>query len=268
MRHPLALARTVALVAAICTFAIPAWSQANPDELARRHFESGAAYFEQGEYDSALREFRKSYELSKRPEILLNIATVHERLANLPAAIVALNGYLKTPQAPDKLATIGLRRDNLKKRLDEQRKTDAAAATPPPVAPNEKPAESEPRSEQTPAPTPEAEPQGPNRIPAYVLFTVAGASAAGAGLTGVFANAEFEDLKDRCAPNCSDGDVGGARTLSTVSTILTGAAVVSAGLGVVFWLSSDDEDGQPKAGLNTRFEVTAGGAMARAGWSF
>lgn len=254
MRHPLALARTVALVVAICSFAIPAWSQANPDELARRHFESGAAYFEQAEYESALREFRKAYELSSRPEILINVATVQERLGDLRAAIAALDEYLQLKPEPEQNGTIRLRRDNLQKRLDEQ--------APPAVEP-------EPPATAAPASTPIAEePQSPNRIPAYVLFTVAGASAAGAVLTGVFANAEFQDLKDRCAPNCSDGDVGSARTLSTVSTILTGAAVVSAGLGVVFWLNADDEGGQPKAGLNTRFEVSAGGVMARAGWTF
>ncbi|HEX2882176.1 MAG TPA: tetratricopeptide repeat protein [Polyangiaceae bacterium] len=253
MRHPLALARTAAVVALICSFAIPAWSQANPDELARRHFESGAAYFEQAEYDSALREFRKSYELSRRPEILINVATVQERLGDLASAIAALDEYLQVKSDPEQNASIRLRRDNLQKRLDEQ--TPPATAEPEPAA--------------APPPTPVAdEPEGPNRVPAYVLFSVAGASAAGAVLTGVFANAEFEDLKDRCAPNCSDGEVSGARTLATVSTVLTGAAVLSAGLGVVFWLNADGEPQQPKTGFNTRLEVTAGGAMARAGWVF
>jgi tetratricopeptide (TPR) repeat protein len=246
---------SAALLVATSCFAIPAWSQADPDELARRHFESGAAYFEQAEYDSALREFRKSYELSKRPEILLNIATVHERLADLPAAILALEEYLKLQPDHDKATTTRLRRDNLQKRLDEQ--TPPAAAEPEPVA------------TPTPVPVPVAdEARGPNRIPAYVLFSVAGVSAAGAVLTGVFANAEFQDLKDRCAPNCSDSDVGGVRTLAAVSTVLTGAAVLGAGLGVVFWLTAEDDTRHPQTGFNTRLEVTAAGATARAGWTF
>lgn len=244
---------TSALVVTIWCFAIPAWSQANPDELARRHFESGAAYFEQAEYDSALREFRKSYELSSRPEILINIATVHERLADLRAAIQALDEFLQLRQDAEQAATIRLRRDNLQKRLNEQSK--------PPVAEPQQRAEPSP-----PAPEKAEEPREPNRVPAYVLFSVAGVSAAGAVLTGVFANAEFQDLKDRCAPNCSDNDVSGARTLGTVSTILTGAAIVSAGIGVVFWLNADGD--APKTGFNTRLQMTTGGAMARAGWVF
>jgi hypothetical protein len=60
--------------------------------------------------------------------------------------------------------------------------------------------------------------------------------------------------------------VSGARTLGTVSTVLTGAAIVSAGLGVVFWLSADDD--APMTGFNTRLEMTSGGAVARAGWVF
>jgi tetratricopeptide (TPR) repeat protein len=245
-----------ALVVAIGCFAIPAWSQADPDELARRHFESGAAYFEQAEYDSALREFRKSYELSKRPEILINVATVHERLGDLAAAIAALDEFLQLKPDPERTASIQLRRDNLQKRLNQQ-------AQPPPTA------AAEPVPAATPAPAPvETTEEHPNRVPAYVLFSVAGASAAGAVLTGVFANAEFQDLKDRCAPNCSDGDVGGARTLATVSTVLTGVAVLGAGLGVIFWLNAEADSQQPKTGFNTRLEITAGGALARAGWTF
>jgi hypothetical protein len=237
----------------IWCFAIPAWSQANPDELARRHFESGAAYFEQAEYDSALREFRKSFELSSRPEILINIATVHERLADLHSAIEALDQFLQLKGDSEQTATIRLRRDNLQKRLDEQSKPQAVEPQQPAMPPPAAPAQPD-------------EPRGPNRVPAYVMFSVAGVSAAGAVLTGVFANAEFQDLKDRCAPNCSDNDVSGARTLGTVSTVLTGAAIVSAGIGVVFWLSADDNP--PKRGFNARLQVTHGGAVARAGWAF
>src|SRR5438045_6655545 len=51
-------------------------AQSTSDDLARRHFESGAAYLEESDYDNALKAFEKAYELSKRPEILLNIATV------------------------------------------------------------------------------------------------------------------------------------------------------------------------------------------------
>src|SRR5690348_10513279 len=64
------------------------------DELAHKHFESGAAYLEQADYESALREFNAAYELSKRAEILLNVATVHERTSKLKEAVAALEQYL------------------------------------------------------------------------------------------------------------------------------------------------------------------------------
>src|SRR6185503_20729921 len=69
------------------------------DELAHKHFESGAAYLEQSDYESALREFSKAHELSKRAEILLNVATVYERMNKLKDAVAALEQYLaEAPQ--------------------------------------------------------------------------------------------------------------------------------------------------------------------------
>jgi hypothetical protein len=55
------------------------------DDAARRHFESGAEYLARSDYENALREFKAAYELSKRPELLLNIATVYEREPKTPS---------------------------------------------------------------------------------------------------------------------------------------------------------------------------------------
>src|SRR5688572_26618057 len=78
----------------------PALGQ-DSDELARKHFESGVAYLQESDYENALRAFEKSYELSKRPEILLNIATVNERRNDLKGAITALEKFLATAPESD-----------------------------------------------------------------------------------------------------------------------------------------------------------------------
>jgi hypothetical protein len=109
---------------------------------------------------------------------------------------------------------------------------------------------------------------GPNFTPAYVLFSVAGVSAAGALLTGVFANTEYRELERRCAPACSDADVANARTLADLSTVLAAAAVGSAALGVVFWLSTPDETEQPAPNLGVGVRVQPAGAAAEARWAF
>ena len=109
-------------------FVLPAAGQRQTDELARRHFESGASYLEQSDYESALREFKKSYELSERPEILLNLALVHERTGDWEHAISAINKFIAAAPESERIGTLKLRRDNLQKRLDEQRAALTALA--------------------------------------------------------------------------------------------------------------------------------------------
>ncbi|HMJ16431.1 MAG TPA: tetratricopeptide repeat protein, partial [Polyangiaceae bacterium] len=89
--------------------------EASADELARRHFESGVAYLQESDYANALKAFEKSYELSKRPEILLNIATVHERQGNLRLAVTTLQQYLATAPGDERTVTIENRIRNLEK---------------------------------------------------------------------------------------------------------------------------------------------------------
>src|SRR3954467_1901850 len=107
---------TVGLCAALLGQVAPLAAQSD-DENARRHFESGAAYLQQSDYENALREFQAAYALSKRPELLLNIATVDERMGNLKGAIEALTKYLaENPKSPEK-TTLETRVANLQKRL-------------------------------------------------------------------------------------------------------------------------------------------------------
>src|SRR5688572_3859749 len=83
-----------AVAGAVLLLSAAAGAQTNADELARRHFDSGVAYLEESDLENALKAFEKAYGLSKRPAILLNIASVHERRGDTQAAITALRGYL------------------------------------------------------------------------------------------------------------------------------------------------------------------------------
>ena len=42
---------------ALASQSLPALAQDSPDELARRHFESGVAYLQEADYESALKAF-------------------------------------------------------------------------------------------------------------------------------------------------------------------------------------------------------------------
>ena len=271
---------TALVCASVLATAGPAWPQGTADEMARRHFDSGAAYLHESDYENALRAFEKAYELSNRPEIQLNIATVHERTGNLSAAISALNAYLAQQPEGEHAETVRLRIENLEKRLAEQppdagappaEATDAGAAEPsaPPATATAPEAAAPP---PPPAPPPAAPPpeQGPN-IAAYVALGVGGLAAVGAGVTGYLAESEYADAEDSCSPDCTDDELSTGRTHAWTSTILTGVAAVGVGVGLVLLLS-DGEQEQPPTAAGSSPEVFVGfgpqGAAANATWRF
>jgi hypothetical protein len=56
-------------------------------------------------------------------------------------------------------------------------------------------------------------------------------------ITGLLANAEYQDKKDSCSPHCSDEDLERGKRLALVSTISTGVALLGAGVGMTLLLT-------------------------------
>src|ERR1700680_249528 len=61
---------------------------------AKAHFAAGSAYYDQANYADAVKEFNEAYRLSKRTDLLYNIAVCYERLGQYDSAIQALQKYL------------------------------------------------------------------------------------------------------------------------------------------------------------------------------
>ncbi len=120
---------------ALLLFAYPALAQprvavppSDDVEAAKAHFAAGSAYYDQANYGDSVKEFNEAYRLSKRTDLLYNIAICYERLNQLDNAIATLQKYLTDkPNAQDRV-TIESRIQNLTKRRDE-----AAAPTPTPT---------------------------------------------------------------------------------------------------------------------------------------
>lgn len=248
-----------ALATSIASVSPWAHAQSTPDDLARRHFESGMAYLEESDYDSAVTAFQKAFELSKRPEILLNLATVHERKSDLDAAIVALQAYLEAAPEGDHVTTVKLRLQNLEKRRGEQRASPTEA--PAPLAPAPVPAPS-----QRPSPTPYP---GPSRMPAFISLGVGGLFGGGALATGIVAKAKFDDAKNTCGHGCRDDQVSSSRAFALTSTVLAGAAVLGVGLGVALLLTTPEREVEG-AQIAPRWDVALSpqSAAASAAWTF
>lgn len=257
---PFSLAACLALLATASAAAAD-----SDDENARRHFESGAAYLDQSDYDDALREFQSAYNLSKRPALLLNIATVNERMGKLQGAIDSLTKFLAEDPQTSERTTIETRIANLKKRLETEQ---AATAPPAPPAPTAPAAAAPPPPTPTPPAPPPAPPAKPNRTGAYIAWSAGGAAAIGAVVTGLVAKGKYDDASSSCAHNCPDDTVKPIKTMALVSDVLTGAAVVGAGVGVVLFLtakpSSVEKAGVPRLSA----AVLPGSGSVEATWRF
>lgn len=114
------------------------------------------------------------------------------------------------------------------------------------------------------------EPSGAHssRLPAFIAFGLGGVAAGGAVLTGIVANADYNEAKGSCSPACSDRELSPARTLALTSTILTGVAVLGVGVGLTLLFTSGPDPAQ--LGLTPRLRVAGapGAARAEASWSF
>jgi tetratricopeptide (TPR) repeat protein len=62
-------------------------------EIASAHFQTGLTYYDAGRYLEAAREFEQAYSLSRRPDLLYNIARSFEQALDPARAIVAYRRY-------------------------------------------------------------------------------------------------------------------------------------------------------------------------------
>lgn len=196
--------------------AAPCYAQRTDDDLARAHFDSASAYYEQGRYDEAAREFMESFELSHRPALLDNAARAYERGLRFDEAIRTLERLRELE--PERAAAIT---DRIEAIRVLQSRVGSSGAAPPPE----------------PAPAPSGG-GGYVSIPGVVLLATGGALGIAALITGIVGHGIYEDLAASCSPDrvCDpsrQGDIDTGTGLVVSSTVLTFAAPIAAGIGIV-----------------------------------
>jgi tetratricopeptide (TPR) repeat protein len=269
----------MALAAPVAT--AHAQTDQSDDERARTHFEAGRSYYEQAQYEDATREFQESYDLSGRPELLLNISQSEERALHYDAAIDAARRYLVAVPNADNRKTVEERitsLQDLKKRYDEGGPAplappgDSSNLTPLPGQPTSPTSPNGPSAGTTSGPAagvapptaaglgaeaqagpdvtargPQSEHESKLTIPAIVLMGTGGAALVGALVTGLVAHADYNSLERQCranlCPSSARDELDEGKTLSVVSTVLTIVGVVAAGAGgaLLFIGSQADE---------------------------
>jgi hypothetical protein len=90
-----------AFVAAMCLMATPARAASDVDSKARAHFEAGKAHYGAGNFEAALQEFTAGYDISGRPQFLINIGHASRKLGRLEAARTAFQLYLEKSPPTD-----------------------------------------------------------------------------------------------------------------------------------------------------------------------
>ena len=182
------------------------------DTQARAHFQSASAYFETGDYEAAIREFRAAYELSRRPALLFNLYVTYERLGQLDRAVEHLERYLAEFPEAENRAALELRLERLRARAREQ------AATPAPSGGTDL------------------------TVPAIVAFSAAGVGAALFGVFGAAALVEDDSLSAACGAGagrtCTESQVSGLVAFTVLADVGWVLALAGAATGVVMLLLS------------------------------
>lgn len=211
------LALLLALVAS------PALAQ-DAETQARTRFEAGRTSFAAGEYEEALHDFERAYELSPRPELLYNIGSAAERSAHDQGALDAYRAFVIA--LPDHES-----RDDVDRRivvLEARLRAHASL-----VEPTPEPTLAPP----TVPPTVRTEERG-GWLLSWVALGATALAGGAAGLSWALANDAYGSLEQSCyARGCSDAQIASSDVqarLDATTAMLVVSGVLAAATIVLF----------------------------------
>ncbi len=256
------------------------------DAIARQHFQVGSNYYDAGDYDDALREFLRSYELSHRAQLFYNISLSYQQLGDLTNSISYLQRYLAEVTEVPNRANLELRLQNLRERDAEARARTARAQTgaTPPTQTTATPPTQTTATASTATNGDGATATQPDMIPpehvtqppaqqqsgggvspvAIAGFAAAGVGVVGAAIFGILALSEDSSLSSGCGMTrtCTDAQTSSLKTYGLLFDVSVGVAIVGAVVGTVFLFVGGGESApasssaaslrlQPRAGATT-----------------
>jgi hypothetical protein len=202
-----------------------AQSESPGDERAQLHFRAASTYYNEGDYEDALREFQSAYDHSHRSELLWNLYLCHERLGHFEQALASLQSFVEAGHPGFERGPLDTRIENLRRRVLERQSEEldesAVVQQPEPVA----------------VPEPEHQPD-PVRRDTTPYLAIAGFSVAAVGLVtfavfGSLALVEDQSLWNECGASCSASRTSDLQTFAIVADVGAGVAAAGAILGVV-----------------------------------
>lgn len=233
-----------ALVFSLAALALPLEAAGQDDDRAlsasdaeaRRHHRLATAYYTNGAFADAAREFESAYALSPRPELLYNLYLAYRDDGDIENAARALRLYLERTEDPPEADTLRARLASLDRQL--------AARAAPTVAVAREPRQSSPPS----APTASVIASSPS---GFVVASVGLAAVVAATITGVLANDRRFALERACGPSrdaCPPGfesDRSAGESLAIATDVLGIAGGVAIATGIVMIFAVDGREAPP-----------------------
>ncbi len=208
-------------------------------EAAQTHYQSGARFFESGQYDAALVEFEAAFRLSGEADFLHNISWTHEKAGRIKEAIEYAVRYQATVQSGEGQERARRRVEFLKQRYAAGANTSepASVTSSPVVATSQAAAATNalPQSPSSGAPEPQKT-ESRARVPPLGLGLVVGGgvlTAAGIGcLAGAWSTGQQLGNADLAFGDASHLiDRGRALNATGIALTVVGGAVVVGGAG-------------------------------------
>jgi hypothetical protein len=226
----------------------------NLDQAARALFTEGRDAFDAGDFERAATMWRRAYDLSPRPVLLLNVAAALDKMRLDHETLEVLRLYLEVAGEADNRAQIERRIAYLEQAIAEHDEREAAAnasqapedSTPTPAASAPPPASSVDDEEED------------GGLPPIVLIAVGGAAVIAGGLvvwSGLDTVGANDDYEERAtAPGATVAetqplldDATGAETRTNVLIGVAGALGLAAVAVAIFTDFSPEERGDPAA---------------------
>lgn len=232
-------------------------AQTSDDDQAHAHFQVAASYYEQANYESALREFLEAYRLSQRSQLFYNLSLCYQQLGDLEHAVDYLTRYLHDVTEIANRASLETRLENLRARL-------AAHEAAPPPDPEPVHADTTTTTTTTTADTTTttttATPPPSSGGDSLNVGAIAGFSVAGVGLilaavfSGLAASEDGRISGLACAAprTCPDSELSAMRTDALVADIMWGVSLVGAATGLVLLLVNPGGGGGDSAHASLR----------------
>lgn len=235
----------LAVMGSLCAVTGTSWADDSDDEKAREAYYVGDNHYAAGRYEEALEYFEKAYALSKRPQLLYNIANAYERMGDYQAAADYLRRYLRSPEADD-VSSVRERIRRLEMNAEAKRKELQAAGEPEPKS-NKPPADDQPTPRVDVVATTEDSSRA-SRKPAYLFLAGSGAALITATIFGLAAESAASDAEEVCTggglcPESAEDALNREKRFALVADISLVAGLASAGVGVYLLIKDSQQPG-------------------------